>query len=214
MIQGNAAMAQKKTKFVPPPSARPRTRRSTVSHPTLGGMVEHVERVVDNIEYLRKRHPREFRAAERVRGAHERIQGQVGGVMDFDRARGGALPGSPPLPIYLQAAEDLSAAKRVLYPLDHRLVTLVACHGYPIDKAAEIILRRTPARNEKEEMGKRFRIGLGELAAHWWPPHGQNDKDELRTWHGENARPTEVNAGEVPRANAVHATGHKVFRNK
>lgn len=206
-------MSLKKTKPHEPITGRAPTRRTQVSSPTVPGAVEHVERVSDSIEYLRKRYPREHRAAERLRASHEVVYGQVGGVMDFERARGGSLPGSPPLPPYLSGAEDLNTAKRILYAVDHTLVTLVACVGMPIDKAAETVLRRKPSRPDKEEMGRRFRIGLNELADEWWSM-GAGDKptDEVRIWREAGARPTEISAGEVPKARAVHATGRRIFQ--
>lgn len=202
-----------RAKKVAPPSARAATRRVNVSSPTVPGAQESVLRTVNTIEHMRQRKQitaHSYHAAERMWQAYETIYGQTGGVMDMDRSRGGGSPGSPPLPPYLEAAETLSFAKRILYPMDYRIVTLVACMGKTIDEAAVMVWHRTPQRADKEEVGRRLRTGLRELADRWF---GSDGKDDRREIVGERADVAyTVQAGTIAQGNAAHATGHKVFR--
>jgi hypothetical protein len=97
-------------------SARTPTRTVSVSHPTLGGLTERVERVVDTLDSILKAGPRhltirQWQAAQIFRSAYEVLEGAVGNTMDFDRIRGGGLPGSPPPPRRLFALLGLLRAR-------------------------------------------------------------------------------------------------------
>jgi TolB-like protein len=74
-------------------SARTPTRSVSVSHPTLGGPTERVERVVDTLDSMLKAGPRhltirQWQAGQIFRSAYEVLEGAVGNTMDFDRIRG------------------------------------------------------------------------------------------------------------------------------
>jgi hypothetical protein len=78
-------------------SARTPTRSVSVSHPTLGGLTERVERVVDTLDSMLKAGPRhltirQWQAAQIFRSAYEVLEGAVGNTMDFDRIRGAVWP--------------------------------------------------------------------------------------------------------------------------
>lgn len=207
-------MPAKRSKGSRQPSARPKTKLVTVASPTVPGAVEHVERVIDRgdvINFLQKKFPREHRAAERIRSAWEIVHGQAGNVMDFDRARGGVLPGSPPLQHALRASGDLLEAKKVLYHEDYRIVMLIAGEGCPISTAAGIVHRRTANRGEIEQVGRQFRAALGRLADHWWG--GVHAHEEYRpfAWR-DPAMAFAVVAGIIDGGQTAHATARKVVR--
>lgn len=217
MARPNKPVRAKKVK---PPSAVPPTRRVNVSSPTVPGAQESVLRTVNAIEHMRQRKhisAHQYKAAERMWLAYETIYGQTGGSMDMDRSRGGGLPGAPPLPAYIEAAETLSFAKRVLYPMDYRIISLVACLGKSIDEAAAMVCDRRldgrlPVRSDKEEVGRRLRAGLRELADRWF---GSDGRDDERRIVGERANVVyTVQPGTVMQGHVAHATGHRVFRNR
>jgi hypothetical protein len=112
-------------------SARTPTRTVSVSHPTLGGLTERVERVVDTLDSMLKAGPRhldvrQWQAAQIFRSAYEVLEGAVGNVMDFDRIRGAGLPGSPPPPRQLFAADRINEARGLLYAGDYMIISCVA----------------------------------------------------------------------------------------
>jgi hypothetical protein len=108
-------------------NARTPTRSVSVSHPTLGGLTERVERVVDTLDSMLKAGPRhldtrQWQAAQIFRSAYEVLEGAVGNTMDFDRIRGAGLPGSefrllfdrarrPPVPGMLDDRDGQRGAK-------------------------------------------------------------------------------------------------------
>lgn len=213
----------RKAKKDQPITARPRVKRVNVAHPTVPGAVESVDRIVDGtantIDAMFKRQQidaAQKRAAERLRNAWETIHGSVGGVMDFDRVRGGNAGSMMPALAYRDAADILLEAKKKLYALDHKVLDLVVCRGYRIDSAAAIIHRQEPSRQQKERIGERFREGLRELADLWYPAN-QGDKDNMRVYHVPDADPAlhhftaEAGRRQIP-VDHAHAGGRKVFR--
>lgn len=210
------------------PPAKPYLSDDTVEHPRLAGIQEKVVRVVNTIEHMRQRkqlgadreqNERAYRAAERMWLAHETVYGQTGGVMDLERSRGGGVPGGPPLPRYMEAAETLRVAKAILYALDHRVVVLIACETRSIEETAQIIFRRTPTRSDKEEIGRSLRTGLRELADHWWSAGDKRTRgDQIAASHAADAdpktKPYAVGVAPIERGKTVHATRTRVFRNK
>lgn len=212
MARPNKPVRAKKLK---PPSAVSPTRRVNVSSPTVPGAQESVLRTVNAIEHMRQRKhisAHQYKAAERMWLAYETIYGQTGGSMDMDRSRGGGLPGAPPLPAYLEAADTLSFAKRILYPMDYRIVSLVACMGESIDRVAAIVGHRIASRSDKEDIGRRLRTALKELADRWF---GSDGKDDERKIVGERTDTAyTVQPGTVMQGHVAHATTHRVFRNR
>lgn len=210
MARSAKPMRAKKEKA---PTARPKTYAARVSSPTVPGAVENLQRVGDTLANMLRRKQlddRSFRAGERIRAAYEVVYGQVGGSMDFDRVRGAGRPGSGPPLHYLEAAGVLNEAWRQLYPLDYRVVTLVACEGHSIERAAEIIFGEA-TRSDKEEIGRRLREGLGQLAG------GKEKADappKPSTWQAPDAMAYQPGtSGMIERGHVVHATGHRIFRN-
>lgn len=182
-------MGKKKTKHAPLPTARPKTHRIAVSSPTVPGARQEVDYCPDAIDVMRQRrqlgkNPTEnelaFRAADRIRRAHEKIYGSVGGVMDYDKVRGHGGTPVGPHDSYLQAAETMREVRIVLYPADYRAVTLCVCEGHSIEQAAQIIKRGPPARADKEEVGRNLRQGLHVLAGRWFT--GRERAAAMRSW--------------------------------
>lgn len=214
-------------------TAAPRTKPARVPSPTVPGASEELQRVFDPIEAMYKRrqlsdakddfertlqNERACRAALRLRAAHDVVYGSIGGAMDFDRVRGGGLPGSPPPLHYRLAADTLIGAKKNLYGLDHRVVTLVACEGHTIEQAAWAVYHREPTRAEKEEIGRVLRQSLRELADLWFAAEGRQRPQEIGAYHAPDADPALVRystaVGTVTPGKTVTATRNRVYRNK
>lgn len=185
-----------------------------MSSPTVPGAVENVERVVvrGGCEFLRKKFPREYRAAERVSDAWTIVYGQAGGAMDFDRARGPGTPGAPPEPKYLSAASDLREIVRCLYPLQANVVLLVAGACLTVDQAAAMIYGRSPSRPMREEIGRQLRYGLGRLAEQWWGLPSVLFANEVpHVWRAANLEAI-VTAGTIRPGKVVHASSSNLKR--
>lgn len=218
------AMASRSKKHIPVsrPGAsgmRP-TEPTVVSSPTVPGATESVQRVVDTLYSLFRRkqiEEAEYLAGERYRMALQRLEGSVGGVMDFERARGGSSPGQPPAPAYLQAAEVVSSVRKGLYPKDYAIVYRVCALGMSIEEAAfnlpdqyERDPTGRPTRAAREECGKRLRSGLSEMRD-WWFPKNAGTGNRIRGVVHEKAIATDATV--APKSSqVVHATGQKIYR--
>lgn len=212
---GSIEMASPKPRRLPVQdrvTAEPKTYADVVDHPRLKGMVETVRRVVDTLDAMRKRKQlteREFQAAEHYRTCFAMIHGSVGGSLDFDRARGGSNPGSPPAPHYMLASEVVSAAKRHLYPKDYAVVHRVCALGMTIEQATEQLYAPV-TRAAREDCGRRLREGLSQMADRWFPEN-RGEGSRMRSHVSERATVTDVES--VPQSSSVaHATRDKVYR--
>lgn len=211
-------MATQKTSRHPPiegkPNGRPKTETAWVSHPSLEGYVETVQRNIDTLDVMRKRKQlseREYQAADRIRMAHERLNGAIGGAGDFERSPGGSLPGRPPAVSYLIAADTLRDAKLKIYPKHYAIVYQVCIEGRSIEQAAAHFYQGVPTRQQKEEAGWRLREGLGMIADEWYGPENSNGSNRMRSHISE--RPSVTDVQSVPRSSTVaHATRDRVVR--
>jgi hypothetical protein len=150
-------------------NARTPTRSVSVSHPTLGGLTERVERVVDTLDTMLKAGPRhldtrQWQAAQIFRSAYEVLEGAVGNTMDFDRIRGGGFPGSPPPPRRLFASDRIAEAKDMLYDGDYCIIEKIAGIGHSLERCAGELLGHHPSKADRTRIGDRLRNGLEELA--------------------------------------------------
>lgn len=214
------------------PSALPRLHTATVSSPNVPLAVERVPRVLDTIEQMYKRkqladaknqderimhNERAYRVALKLRHAHDIVYGSVGGSMDFDRVRGAGSPGAPPPLHYREAADVLIAMKKLLYALDHRVLTLVVCEGQSIEYAAKAIYARDTSRAEREEIGRVLRQGLRELAEQWFEAASDPKRNTIVSSHAADARPGTVKytteVGVIQRGKTVTATRNRIHRN-
>ena len=84
--------------------------------------------------------------------------------MDFDRIRGGGLPGSPPPPRRLYAADRLAEAEVILYSGDYCIIEKIAGIGYSLERCAGDLLGHYPSKADRTRIGDRLRNGLDELA--------------------------------------------------
>ena len=148
-------------------AVRPRRRIDPVTvHSPYGHGIDRVSKVFDQLALMFKRKQlsaRQFQAGERLQIAADTVYGQAGGAMDFERGRGGTVPGQPPALPYLVASETLSQAKLKLYPRDYATVYRVCVEGAKVDACAELF------GHDNREAGRALRRGLDELASLWWP---------------------------------------------
>lgn len=212
---GTIEMASPKTRRPPieeKPSAAPKTQSDKVAHPRLAGYVETVRRVVDTLDAMRKRKhisEREYQAADHYRTCFATLYGSMGGALDFDRARGGSTPGSPPAPHYMLASEVVSSVRSFLYPKDYAVVHRVTALGMSIEEAAAQLYAPV-TRAAKEDCGRRLREGLAQMADKWFPEN-RGQASRMRSHVSERAGVTDVEA--VPRSSSVaHATRERVYR--
>lgn len=214
---GTAGMTATKTRRRAPEklSAAPKVEIAKVVHPRLAGCIEIVQRVVDTLDAMRKRRhlsEREYQAADHYRTCWDTVHGSVGGVMDFDRPRGGALPGQPPAPRYLLASEVCSEARRYLYPQDYAVVHRVCALGMSVEETAMHLYQINPTRPQKEDCGRRLREGLAQMADRWFPEH-RGRGNRMRSHVEERA--TATDAATVSSSSVVvHATRDKIFRSR
>lgn len=192
--------------------AFPKLFTDRVSHPRLEGHIEIVSRVVDTLEAMRRRKQlseREYQAADHYRTCFDIIHGSVGGSLDFDRARGGSNPGSPPAPHYMLASEVVSEVKRHLYPKDYAVLHRVCALGMTIEQATAQLYSPV-GRAQKEDCGRRLREGLSQMADRWFPEN-RGEGNRMRSHISERATVTDVES--VPHSSSVaHATRDRVFR--
>lgn len=212
------------------PSACPKLINTVVSSPTVPGAIENVKRVVDTIEAMHRRrqlgassdkelrileNDRSYRAAMRLRAAHDVVTGSIGGVMDFDRVRSGGGLGAPPPLHYREAADDLLDARKVLDDNHHHVVQLVVCEGHSIDFATQWIYGNS-ARAAREEVGALMRGALQSLADHWYERAELPGKSRVRRFHAADADPRTIrystDATSVQRGKTVTATRNRIYR--
>jgi hypothetical protein len=138
---------------------------------------------------------RQWQAAQIFRSAYEVLAGACGGSMDFDRVRGGGLPGQPFGERQLHAGGRINEARGMLYSEDYLIITDIAGEGASLDKCASTFYGRHASKADKTKVGDRLRIGLDKLADRWVP---EAKKQPMRTW-----RPREA----VPRSSMEAARG-------
>jgi hypothetical protein len=196
------------------PSARAPTGRVNVSHPTLPGFTERVERVIDPIDHLYRAHRldvRQFEAAQIFRRAYESLDKGVGGVMDFDRIRAPRFPAATPAAYQLYASERLREARGKLYEQDYPILELIAGQGRSLQQTATIMLGKAPSKDERTKIGDRLRCALNELARIWIP---EARNGQTRSWRPPEAVPIADAAGGEIVKHAAHATRRGVTLTK
>jgi hypothetical protein len=127
--------------------------------------------VVDTLDSMLKAGPRhltirQWQAAQIFRSAYEVLEGAVGNTMDFDRIRGGGLPGSPPPPRRLFAADRLAEAEVILYVGDYCIIEKIAGIGYSLERCAGELLGHHPSKLDRTRIGDR---GLSLPCSPPWP---------------------------------------------
>lgn len=188
-----------------------RTLTAVVSSPTVPGATEKLEVVIDTVFAMRRRRQIDepsWLAAETYRKAYDCVGARIGGVMDFDRVRGGGT-GACYSQMELEAAETLSEAAKLLGMIDGRVVELIVGCNWTVAEAADhlnctegrlasaiaahVALKQTgrAKRRDCEIAGERLRMGLRVLAEAWHPA----PQPKLRGWRGDGAKPLGGRAG-------------------
>jgi hypothetical protein len=140
--------------------------------------------------------------------------------MDFERARGSSGLSPTPALTFLMAAEDVSEARKRLYPKDFAIVHRVCVVGLTIEQAARQLYDeqwdgKWPAYHT--EAGRKFRNGLDALADMWWPDtkvvvdRKGNEIRPIRGVMSDRATASEVTAV-VQSPSVAHATRDKIYR--
>lgn len=145
---------------------RRKTLQGSVHNP-LGHDTNTVVKIYDSIVAMQKRGQitaDQFEAAEKLRIAYDTVHGQAGNAMDFDRSRGGGVPGRMPAQPYMLACEVLRVAKFRLYPRDYAVVFRVCIQGIRVADCGELFGQ---GREGKLEAGRALKRGLSELADLW-----------------------------------------------
>lgn len=196
-------------------TAEPITETVKVSHPRLEGHIEIVQRVMDTLSTMLKRKQlkeREYLAGDRIRSAQEKLYGSPGGAMDFERVRGGGLPGAAPAISYLIAADIMAETKRYLYPQDYAVVHRICALGMTIEQTAAHLYK--PARRaQREDCGRRLREGLAQMADRWFPEH-RGRGGNMRSFSTERAMPTDLAVVEPGRVHLGELTSPVVKPHK
>ena len=202
-----------------PQTARHQTAMADVSHPTLAGFTERVERVVDTLARLHKQKyipERSYLAAERYKAAHEVIYSSMGGSMDFERI-GGSSNGSGRTPAltYMIAAELLRLTKKSLLPGEYTVMHLICAEGWSIDSCARKIYHipsneKVP-RVKRRITSERLKCALKQMADAWFGK--MQEEGKIRSCQTKDARPNMIIEHDImPEATAVHATQRRIFR--
>ena len=163
------------------------------------GATDHLEMTVDTVWAMRKRRQIDepsWLAAQTYRRAYDTVGAEIGGIMDFDRVRGGGS-GAGYSEAQLVAAGYLREASALLGQIDGHVVLLVVGCNWTIAEAAYVLCGRDERteraiRKDCEHIGERLRMALRTLANKWHP----GAKSRLRGWRDEDAKPATSQAGQ------------------
>ncbi len=138
--------------------------------------VGHITRTVPAHARLKgknKLDDRQSLAAGEYRDAYETVRSSLGGVMDFDRARGGSSSPPSPAEAQLAASQKLRAARNLVGQRAIVIIEHVVCEGRGIDETTRIMygcLDGEPTNSrDVNYIGRALREALKELADTWFP---------------------------------------------
>jgi hypothetical protein len=149
--------------------------------------------VLDPLDGMLRSHQivlRQWQAAQIFRAAWDVLVGSIGGAMDFDRVRGGGLPGAPPGPRQMYAASKINEAQGWLYDEDWPIVAMVVADGMTLERVAHKLLGHC-SKADRTALGNRLRASLTALASHWVP---EATKQPMRSWRHAVSRESLDNA--------------------
>jgi hypothetical protein len=158
--------------------------------------VGHITRSVPATNRLRgknKLDAMQSLAADEYRDAYETVRAGLGGVMDFDRARGGSGNSAGLAEAVLIAGEKLRKAKALVGNRAIIIVEQIVCEGRGIEECTRglygYLEGEVTASRDVNYVGRVLREALTELSMHWHP----KPKSRIRS-----LRPTqsEVTIGE------------------
>jgi hypothetical protein len=182
--------------------ARQRTRTDYVASPDNRGTRKSVQRVVDTLDFLwtrKKINDHEHNAAQRYRSAWDKIQSTVGGAMDFERARGGGMPGGLIAQPYLAAADEIRQVRVTLGGEDFQIVHRIAGLCYTIQDVAGQM------GGTRQAISSRLKKALGRLADFW---------EMGKRWEGAQRRRLRIYAHRGFEPSELQSTGENVARAK
>lgn len=198
---------------LPQATARAPTSMVMVLSPTVPGATEFLQCTMSTIEIMWRRDQlnyEQYNAALRLGRAQETVNGAgLGGVMDFDRPRGGGGHSTTPPPATLQAAAYLRQAKHTLYSRDHQVVRLVVFEGRTIEQAAVEIHGAEPSHSQKRDTGHKLRAALDHLAETWWGK-AEGTGSKVRAFRDFAAGKQVGEAGVITPGKVAHAVAGKV----
>lgn len=175
---------------------------------------DRVERVVDTIATMRKRHQindHQQKAADRIREATDIIGSSgLNGTLGQDNTGSGVGIGRLPALDALWAADVLAEVKITLGLIDGAVVAHVVGVGRSIEETALRVLGHSD-KACREETGKRLRRALTTLADAWFP---RSLGSRIRGFRGEDAKPIIGEAGITERVAVAHAGVDGVYYSK
>lgn len=116
---------------------------------------------------------RQSLAADEYRDAYETVRTSLGGVMDFDRARGGSASPPSPAEAALIAGQKLRAVKALVGQRAIIIIEHIVCEGRGIEECARIVYGyrdgQSVASRDVNYIGRALREALTEIANAWHP---------------------------------------------
>ena len=185
--------------------ARQRMRTDYVASPNNRGTRNMVQRVVNSLDFLWTRgklNEHEYNAALRYQAAWECIHSSIGGQIDFERARGGGMPGGSLASAHLAAAGTIKEARKVLGEEEFAIVHRVVALNYAILDVADKLgrNRKTISAHLKKALSKL--VDFWELGKCW---EGVERRRRVYAHRGFDPRQMRSTEGNVPRAKVAHA---------
>jgi len=138
--------------------------------------VGHITRTVPASSRLKgknKLDARQALAADEYRDAYEAVRASMGGVMDFDRPRGGSSSPPSPAEAVLIASQKLRAAQALVGLRAILIIEHIVCQGRGIEECARIMYGyvegQPTACRDVNYVGRALREALNEIANVWHP---------------------------------------------
>lgn len=132
---------------------------------------------VNRLKGKNKLDARQANAAEEYRDAYEAIRISLGGVMDFDRVRGGGGAVAP-AEAALVAGEKLRKVKAIVGQRGILIVEHIVCQGRTVEECARIMYGyqdgQATASRDVNYVGRALREALKEIADAWYPLKNDN----------------------------------------
>lgn len=163
--------------------------------------IGNISRVVPSIERLKgkNRLDRQQRlAADHYRDAFEASREQLGGSMDFSRARGGGFGPTGLAEAIVIAVQTLKGARDRVGVRNIVVIEEMVCHGRTAKECARLVYCYGPtddvADRDEKHVGRMLREALTDLGE-WWFPSAKTQRS--RIYRPADSRPTEIATGPI-----------------